>query len=82
MSAFFVSRWKCVHCGMKKSSDSYLLLRFLEHCACACCVLFVSRNRYPSTITIEISPTVYVSMFQYTLRMRDLHGCPGNTALG
>ena len=57
MTAFFVSRWECVHCGMKKSSDSYLLLRFLEHCACACCVLFVSRNRYPSIITIEISPT-------------------------
>ena len=45
-----VSRWGCVHCGLKKPSDCYLLLRFLEHRACACCVLLISCNRHPSII--------------------------------
>lgn len=49
----FFSRWGCVHCGLKKSSDCYLLLRFLEHCACACHVLLISRNRLPSIIIMK-----------------------------
>ena len=74
MSVFLVSRWECVHCGLKKSSDSYLLLRFLN-------IVHVPAVFY-LYLAIDILLLLLLHRcLGYTLRMRNLHGCPGNTAL-